>query len=170
MSDPLRFVAGIAVTGLGVGLSFIPVPGVQFAAKFVIYAGVTMMTYGQFGSVQAPEQRISVTSTESPLPVVYGRHRLTHSVADVQTHGTNNSWLSTVGSICLAGESGYGIEGITNIYLFEKESSVTNPTNNNVSAQGYTTGRQAKYLKNGQEHLKYSIGTGADTQACGVNR
>ena len=169
MANPGKAIVGIVVMGAGYVIATAPIPGAaQFAGKMVVAWGFGMLVDGVFGHGElSPEgSKLSVTSANAPLPVIYGQRRVSHYLADIVTHGTENSWLTEIGAICLGGESGKGIEGIQNIYLYNDghtESYVPSP-NHTRDIDCQVTGVHTFFYKDPDWYYRYNIGKGTLTQ------
>lgn len=165
MADPAKTIGGLVLVGAGAFLSFIPNP----VAGLMISVGAKLVIEGAFGTpeIAGSGTKFSVTSPQSPLPIIYGERKTSHFHADIDSHGTDNSWLDMMVGVCTAGESGKGIEGIEEIWLYNDEKSAYGVTNDNTATGGYIDGVIAKYYDSGapQWHYIYSIGKGADDQA-----
>ena len=163
MADPIKAFAGLVLVGAGAFLSIIPAP----VGLMLIGIGSTLVIEGTFGTpeILGTGTRFSTTATQAPLPIIYGERKISHFVADIANHGTNNSWLDMMVGLCTAGESGKGIEGIEEIWLYKNEKSAhTNINNDNTDINGHFDGVISKYFHDPDWHYRYSIGKGADDQ------
>ena len=127
--------------------------------------------------------KLNVTSTQAPIPVIYGKQRVGMQVADtrVVVKGTDHGGSSSVtpaavpntiftgaedddimvrvGSFALASENGSGIQAITNIRMYDDGvDCITGATS--FSAAPSNTGVITKY--NGE--LKYTLEDGDNSQ------
>ena len=189
MSSSIKdFVIGAAaITGgliIGVGSGGL---GGALAASLVAYGSQRVMD-GVSKLRNSAEQRIegsklNVTSTQAPIPVIYGKQRVGMQVADtrVVVKGTNQGGSSSVtpdanpntiftgaedddimvrvGAFALASENGSGIQAITNIRMYDDGvDCITGATS--FSAAPSNTGVITKY--NGE--LKYTLEDGDNSQ------
>lgn len=170
MANPGKAYLGVIVTGAGVALMFTPLA--PLGSLMVMY-GSGLLESGILGDPEAGGSgtTVAATGTQGALPIVYGERKISHHVADIRTHGTDNSWLDMMTGICTAGESGKGIEGIEEIWFYKDEKSVSSDVTpmvmGNTNSSGQTDGVISKYYDSGapQWYYLYNIGLGADSQA-----
>jgi len=166
MANPGKAIAGVLVTGAGVALMFTPLAPV---GSLMVMYGSGLLRGGILGDPEAGGSgtNVSATGTQGALPIVYGERKISHHVADIRTHGTDNSWLDMMAGICTAGESGKGIESVEEIWFYKDEKSVhSTMVMGNTNSAGHTEGVDTKYHDGGSQwHYLYNIGLGADNQA-----
>lgn len=164
MADVGKTIGGILMVGAGIALQF--VPGGQFVGLVLMSAGTSLLSVGLFGLPEmAQGAKVSVTSTQASIPIVYGECKLSHAVADTTVAGVDNQKLYIMGAICLAGEGGQGIESIEEIYLFPDETSVGTGIEFDTNATTPKNGGVAsRYTSKSTNWYKYQLHSGKDTQ------
>ncbi len=157
MSGPIQMMAGAVLTAAG----FI-IPGAQPLIGIglsMTAAGLGSMIAG--GGVGKRQRGLmqNVTSTEAPIPVVYGRAKVGIVIADIEPYGTNNNMLALVGALVLGSENGQGIEAVEQI-LFDEREAIDAPP---FGGEPRHDGLQSAWITD-HPHVNYGLHSGADTQ------
>lgn len=156
MSDAVKTVIGVStiIAGSVTGQVWLTAIGVNLTQS-----GISDMSRGRknLASRQSGFAR-SVTSSDAPLPVIYGIAKLAPRVMDVRVdrNSTDAKDLAWVGGICVASEDGSGIESVEKVW-FNEDLAIDGPA---FEAEPNVTGIQAPYTG----ELTYGLHAGSDAQ------
>lgn len=167
MADVGKFFIGAVLTGVGIALGVGTLGFGSPVTGLLIAAGAGLMQMGLFGLPEFQDGiQSNVTSTQAPLPVIYGETKVGHAHADVRQRISNADFLHIAGAICVASENGGGIEGIESIWMGD-DIAIPVPTFPNNTIDG-TDDNVDDFWTGGitstHSFIKYNLHAGTDAQ------
>jgi len=159
--------------GLGPMLTSI---GSKAAIGYMVGATITAYNYLKNQDITTDQQgiQVNVTSSEAPLPVLYGKSRIGINIVDIRQHPTNSDVIAIVGTIGLAPEGSASVQGINEVskIYFDEELAIDGPSfpanssgNNPTSAGVQSAFGTAGGTFGTNVYLEYMLHDGDDDQA-----